>query len=63
MSDRDLTESETITFSVNSIELLAIVVVLGLFVAELAGFVPFETAAMVILVLLTISHLVRPYSS
>ena len=61
MSDSRSAESETAIFSVNTPELLALAVVIGVSVAEYAGVVSFESAVMVILVILTISHLVRPY--
>ena len=63
MSDSDLSDSETTVFSVSAYEILALVVVIGLAVAEYVGVVSFESAVLVILVILTISHLVRPYSS
>ena len=63
MSDSIPSDAETTVFSVNAYEMLAIVVVIGLFVAERVGVVSFESATMVILVILTVSHLVRPYSS
>jgi hypothetical protein len=63
MSDQAPAESETVVFSLTASEMLALVVVIGLFVAELAGVVSFETAVMVILVILTVSHLLRPSSA
>jgi hypothetical protein len=60
MSDQPPSESETVVFSLTAYEMLALVVVSGLFLTELAGFVPFETAVMVILVILSVSHLLRP---
>lgn len=63
MGDSDPSDSETTVFSVSAYEILALVVVIGLAVAEYVGVVSFESAVMVILVILTISHLVRPYSA
>ena len=63
MGDSDPSDSETTVFSVSAYEILALVVVIGLAVAEYVGVVSFESTVMVILVILTISHLVRPYSA
>lgn len=63
MSDPPSSDAETTVFSLNAFEILALVVVIGMFVAERVGVVSFESAAMVILVTLTVSHLVRPDSS
>lgn len=63
MGDSSPSDAETTVFSVNAYEILALAVVIGLVVAEYVGVVSFESAVMAILVLLTVSHLVRPYSS
>ena len=63
MSDQPPSDSETVVFSLTAYEMLALVVVIGLFLAERTGFVSFETAVMVILVILAVSHLLRPSSA
>ena len=59
MSDSIPSDSETV-FSLNAYEILALIVVIGLFVTERLGAASFETAVMTILVILTVSQLVRP---